>query len=71
MIPAIIMYWAMLERINGWKIAETGLLSRMARRRFRLETRNQKLETRLQPQTAPHIGEAIWTIAVGEGRRGA
>lgn len=28
MIPAIIMYWAMLERINGWKIAETVLLSR-------------------------------------------
>jgi len=31
MIPAIIMYWAELERINGWKIAETRLLSRLGK----------------------------------------
>jgi hypothetical protein len=30
MIPAIIMYWAKLERINAGKVAETRLLSRNA-----------------------------------------
>ena len=31
MIPAIIIELAELERINGWKIAETALLSRTGR----------------------------------------